>query len=39
LENVNFKIKNAKWPAVGRDEVFLRTLQFAIYNLNFAMRV
>jgi len=32
-------MKNAKWPAVGREEVFLITLQFAIYNLNFAMRV
>jgi hypothetical protein len=32
-------MKNVKWPAVGREEVSLRTLQFAIYNLKFAMRV
>jgi len=32
-------MKNVKWPTVGREEVFLRTLQFAIYNLKFAMRV
>jgi hypothetical protein len=32
-------MKNAKWIAVGKGEVFFRTLQFAIYNLNFATRV
>jgi hypothetical protein len=38
LKNANLKMKNAKWSAVGREEVFLKTLQFAIYNLNFEMR-
>jgi len=31
-------MKNAKWFAVGKGEVFFRTLQFAIYNLKFEMR-
>ncbi|MDO9125055.1 MAG: hypothetical protein Q7V12_11645 [Deltaproteobacteria bacterium] len=39
IEKCKKQNEKCKKPAVGREEVFSRILQFTIYNLNFAMRV